>query len=210
VFSFHPVKIITTAEGGIAVTAHAGLARSMAMLRTHGIVRDLDLMESPDEGPWFYEQIALGYNYRLTELQAALGLSQLARIDAFIAARHRLRALYRGALEPLVRSGAIRVPPEDAPGAASALHLYPVRITAAGVSRRKVFEALRAANIGVNVHYLPIYWHPYYRRLGFERGLCPHAESYYEQAISLPMHPGLQDSQLQFVADQLALALGQA
>ena len=210
VFSFHPVKIITTAEGGLAVTANRALAERMAMLRTHGIVRDPARLAAPDGGPWFYEQLELGYNYRLTELQAALGISQLERIDAFVATRHRLRDRYRKALGGLVHAGAILPPPEDAPNCASALHLYPVQITANGVTRRKVFEHLRAANIGVNVHYIPIYWHPYYRKLGFQRGLCPHAEAYYERAISLPMHADLTDAQLVYVVDQLGLAISSA
>jgi UDP-4-amino-4,6-dideoxy-N-acetyl-beta-L-altrosamine transaminase len=208
VFSFHPVKIITTAEGGMAVTHDAALARRMARLRTHGITRDPAEMEQPGTGSWHYEQQELGYNYRLTELQAALGSSQLTRIDKFIDARQRIRAFYNAAFADLVGAGKMLLPPQDEANSRSALHLYPVQIPPSpNRGRREVFDALRAAGIGVNVHYMPIYLHPYYRRLGFAPGLCPAAETYYSQAISLPMHPGLDAAQLEHVSASLHASL---
>lgn len=209
VFSFHPVKIITTAEGGMAVTLNPALGRRLADLRTHGITRDTSRYEHPEEGGWYYEQHELGYNYRLTDLQAALGTNQLSRIEPFIEARQKVRDFYREALGGLVREGRLALAPEDeAADSRSALHLYPVQVLpASGHSRREVYDAMRRSGIGVNVHYLPIYRHPYYRKLGFNRGLCPHAETYYEQAISLPMHPGLDATQLDQVVQALHLAL---
>lgn len=208
VFSFHPVKIITTAEGGMAITHSPLLARRLSDLRTHGITRDVSLLERPDEGAWYYEQQALGYNYRLTDLQAALGTSQLQRIDAFIDARQKVRDFYRVALADLVQSGRLALAPEDEADSPSALHLYTVQVLpASGKTRRQVFDAMRAAGIGVNVHYIPIYFHPYYRRLGFQPGHCPHAETYYRQAISLPMHPMLDQAQLEQVSAALHAAL---
>lgn len=196
VFSFHPVKIITTAEGGLAVTANAALARRMALLRSHGQTRERSELEDQDAGGWYYEQQLLGYNYRLTDIQAALGTSQLARIEGFIAERHAVRQHYAEAFADAAASGHLILPPDDAPGERSALHLYPLQLGAQCTrSRREVFDALRAAGIGVNVHYIPIYWHPYYRRLGFARGLCPHAEAYYERAITIPMHASLSPEQ---------------
>jgi UDP-4-amino-4,6-dideoxy-N-acetyl-beta-L-altrosamine transaminase len=208
VFSFHPVKIITTAEGGMAVTHNAALARRMARLRTHGITRDPAEMQQPGAGAWHYEQQELGYNYRLTDLQAALGSSQITRIDKFISARHQVRIFYSAAFADLVAAGKLLLPPQDEPDSGSALHLYPVQIPpSAKRGRREVFDALRAAGIGVNVHYMPIYLHPYYRRLGFELGLCPAAETYYSQAISLPMHPELDAAQLEHVSATVHKAL---
>ena len=208
VFSFHPVKIITTAEGGMAVTHSAKLARRIARLRSHGITREADELEKPDTGGWFYEQQELGYNYRLTDLQAALGTSQLGRIDDFIEARQKVRDFYREALADLVRDGKLLLAPEDEEGSRSALHLYAAQVLpASGRTRRQGFDALRASGIGVNVHYIPIYLHPYYRELGFKPGLCPAAETYYERAISLPMHPTLDASQLDQVSAAVHAAL---
>lgn len=208
VFSFHPVKIITTAEGGMTITSNPELARRLSDLRTHGITRDRSRYTRPDEGDWYYEQHELGYNYRLTDLQAALGTSQMCRINTFIDKRHQIRDFYRDALVDLVHDGKLLLAPEDEAQSRSALHLYPVQVLkGSGHSRRDVFDALRQSGIGVNVHYLPIYRHPYYQKMGFRQGYCPHAELYYEQAISLPMHPGLDITQLEWVADTLAKAL---
>ncbi len=209
VFSFHPVKIITTAEGGMALTHNPQLARRLARLRTHGITRTPAELEQPHTGGWFYEQQELGYNYRLTEIQAALGARQLARIDSFIAARHQVRSFYQQALGGLADSGRLVLAPRDEPGSPSALHLYTVQVNpGAGRTRRDVYDALRADGLGVNVHYIPIYWHPYYQRLGFRRGLCPAAEAYYERAISIPMHPALTPAELDHVVAALHRALG--
>jgi UDP-4-amino-4,6-dideoxy-N-acetyl-beta-L-altrosamine transaminase len=205
VFSFHPVKIVTTAEGGMAMTNDPALAARMERLRSHGITRDAALMEALPDGPWDYEQIELGYNYRLTDLQAALGLSQLARLDAYVERRHAIARRYDAALADLPL-----VTPWQSPDAHSALHLYPVQVDArrARLSRREVFEGLRAAGIGVNVHYIPVHTQPHYRRLGFRPGHCPAAEAYYAQAISLPMFATLAEAQQDEVIAALRRLLG--
>lgn len=209
VFSFHPVKIITSAEGGMAVTADARLAQRMANLRTHGITRDAAQLENSDEGAWYYEQQELGYNYRMTDLHAALGASQLKRIDSFIDARKEVRCFYQIALKTLADRGDIRLPSDDEAGCQSALHLYPIEVLpASSRTRREVFDSLRMGGIGVNVHYLPIYLHPYYRQLGFEPGYCENAETYYSRAISLPMYANLDAEKLGVVVSALSSALG--
>lgn len=204
VFSFHPVKIITTGEGGMALTNDAALAARMALLRSHGITRDPALLEQADAGGWYYEQQALGYNYRLTDIQAALGLSQLARIDDYIARRHVLADAYDRAL-----AGLPLLLPKRLADRRSALHLYIVRVDEArcGRTRRQVYDALRAAGIGVNVHYMPIHLQPDYRRLGFVPGQFPRAEATSAQSISLPMYATLTDAQQQAVIDALRAAL---
>lgn len=199
VFSFHPVKIITTGEGGMALTHDAGLAEHMARLRSHGITRDIAAQAAV--GPWFYEQIELGFNHRMTDLQAALGLSQLARLSAYIAARRRLADRYDALLADLP----LTTPWRD-PAATSAWHLYVVRLNDAS-RRRAVFEHLRAAGIGVNVHYIPVHLQPDYRRLGFGPGDFPVAEDYYSRAITLPLYPGLSDAEQDRVVSVLREAL---
>ena len=201
IFSFHPVKLITTAEGGMALTQRADLAESMALFRSHGITRDPAKL-SRDEGPWYYEQQALGYNYRMTELQAALGSSQLSRLDAWVARRHQLAAQYDAALASLP----LRLPRYDATGR-SALHLYPVQLTDPRHSRRQVFEQLRADGIGVNVHYIPVHCQPDYAALGFARGDFPASEAYYERALSLPLYADLSDAQQATVVAALQRSL---
>lgn len=201
VFSFHPVKIITTAEGGMAMTQDAALARRMERLRSHGITRDPADMTHESEGPWYYQQIDLGFNYRMTDMQAALGLSQMSRLDAFVDRRYRVAARYAEALAALPLS----LPPAE-PEGRSALHLYAVQV-GAGHDRRTVFEALRARDIGVNVHYIPVHLQPYYAALGFRPGHCPDAERYYAGAISLPMHPGLSEADQDRVIGALRDAL---
>lgn len=192
VFSFHPVKIITTAEGGMVMTNDAALALRLERLRSHGITRDPAKMEEAPEGPWVYEQVELGYNYRLTDLQAALGLSQLSQLEASVVRRHAIAQRYDTEL-----AGLPLLTPWQSPDAHSALHLYPIQIDSARSrrTRREVFDGLRAAGIGVNVHYIPVHTQPHYRRLGFARGDFPVAEAYYAQAISLPMFPTLTDAQ---------------
>lgn len=192
VFSFHPVKIITTAEGGMAVTNDAALAARMRLLRSHGITRDAAELTRPPDGPWYYEQLALGFNYRLADLQAALGRSQLARLDEFLAARERLARRYDELL-----AGLPLALPHRGPGLKSAWHLYVMRLRPEGQRRthRAVFEGLRAAGIGVNLHYIPVYRLPYYARMGFDPAACPEAERYYAEAISLPLHPRLSDAE---------------
>ncbi len=188
--SFHPVKAITTGEGGAVVTNDPGIADRAARFRTHGITRDRDLMEL-DEGAWYYEQLDLGYNYRLTDMQAALGSSQLRRLDAFIARRRAIAARYDDALASV---GGLELPAVRA-GVEPAWHLYVVRVRDAS-RRRPFFDRLRALGLGVQVHYVPVYWHPYYRDLGYRRGLCPVAEDFYERAVSLPVFPGMSDNDL--------------
>jgi len=210
VFSFHPVKIITSAEGGMAVTFNSVLAQRMSDLRTHGITRNSSRYERKDQGAWYYEQHELGFNYRMTDLHAALGLSQLKRIDLFVAEREKVRTFYEAALSGLEASGKIKLPPRDEPGCQSALHLYPIQIQdRAGKTRREVFDSLREQGIGVNVHYLPIYRHPYYLKLGFEAGYCANAESYYERAVSMPMYANLDVEKLTIVVSALINALSE-
>lgn len=192
VFSFHPVKIITTGEGGMAVTADEDLARRMRRLRSHGITRDRADMTGPPDGAWYYQQLELGFNYRMTDLEAALGLSQLHRIDAFLARRRALAARYDRIL-----AGAPVVTPWQHPDGLSARHLYVIRLQtgAVGRSHREVFDGLRAAGIGVNLHYIPVYRQPYYQSRGAGAGPWPEAERYYAEAISLPMYAALTDDQ---------------
>lgn len=203
VFSFHPVKIITTGEGGLALTGNAELAHRMALARTHGITREALEMDQAPDGPWYYQQMLLGYNYRMTELQAALGINQLKRIEDFIARRQQVRAGYDREFAglPLV------LPPPDEDGR-SALHLYPVQLLPGQESRhRAVFEGLRCRGIGVNLHYIPIHTQPYYRALGFSPGDFPASESYYARAISLPIHAGLTDNEVTQVIDAVRTEL---
>ena len=204
VFSFHPVKIITTAEGGAALTQRADLAEKMALLRSHGITRDPAAMTHEADGGWYYQQIDLGYNYRMTELQAALGVSQMRRLDEFVERRHELAGRYDRLLAPLP----LILPPRN-PASRSALHLYPVQIRAdSGKSRRDVFDYLRRHGIGVNVHYIPVHTQPYYRRrFGFQNGDFPAAEAYYQSAISLPLYFGLSFDEQDKVVETLAAAL---
>ncbi len=203
VFSFHPVKIVTTAEGGAALTNQPALAARMRSLRSHGITRDPHEMAGESDGPWYYEQLELGFNYRLTDVQAVLGLSQLKRIDTFVARRHEIARRYDEALRDVPV-----VTPWQHPGGVSALHLYVVRLDRTRVRRthRQVFDALRAASIGVNLHYIPVYRQPYYARLGHTAAECPEAERYYAEAISLPMFPGLTGEQ----QDRVVAALAEA
>lgn len=198
VFSFHPVKIITTAEGGMALTNSSDLARRMALLRSHGITRDAAQMTEEPHGPWYYQQIDLGFNYRMTELQAALGLSQLERLDAYVGRRHDLARRYDREL-----SGLPLTLPWQLPDTYSALHLYPIRVLAPGASRShlEVFKFLVSEGVGVNLHYIPVHMQPYYRRLGFRQGDYPEAEAYYAEAISLPLYPRLDEArQAQVIA----------
>jgi dTDP-4-amino-4,6-dideoxygalactose transaminase len=190
VFSFHPVKIITTAEGGLATTQSEDLARCMQDLRSHGVTRDADRMTKPDEGAWYYEQLDLGFNYRMTEMQAALGTSQMAHLDEWVARRHQIADAYDRKLAhlPLI------LPVRDS-GSLSGLHLYVVQVdeTKTDLTRRHVFDALRAAEIGVNVHYIPVHTQPYYRANGMAGMSFPAAEAYYSRCLSLPMFASLSD-----------------
>lgn len=203
VFSFHPVKIITTAEGGMALTNDAELAARMALLRSHGITRDSNRMVGVPEGDWYYQQIVLGFNYRMTEIQAALGLSQLSRLEAFVRRRHLLAARYDEMLEslPVVTQYHDR-------RSLSAMHLYVIRLRLEqiGRTRRNVYDALRSAGVGVNVHYIPVHTHPYYQGLGFRPGDFPESERYYSEALALPLYPTMTEQQ----QDQVVAALTEA
>lgn len=200
VFSFHPVKIITSGEGGMLLTNSAELQQRLYRLRSHGISRDPALMSEPSHGPWYYQQLELGFNYRITDIQAALGLSQLSKLDGFLQRRRQLAARYDLLLQelPLCLPGRQE-------GVESAWHLYVVRLQLARIkrSRREAFDALRAAGIGVNVHYIPVHLQPYYRELGFCPGDFPAAEAYYSEALTLPLHAGMLDSE----QDQVIAAL---
>ena len=203
VFSFHPVKIITTAEGGMAMTNDTGLAKRMQLLRTHGITRDAEDMTREPDGPWYYEQTALGFNYRMTDVQAALGLSQMNRVDEFVAARNHIAARYDALLAVLPVAT-----PWQHPDSVSARHLYVVRLQLKEIRRshREVFESMRRAGIGVNLHYIPVYRQPYYAKLGASGAECPEAERYYAEAITLPLYPALTQKQ----QDSVIQALGEA
>lgn len=208
IFSFHPVKIITTAEGGIALTNDTALAERMALLRSHGITRDPAAMSGESDGPWYYEQIELGFNYRMTDMQAALGASQLDRLDRYVDRRQELAQRYDTLLAGLPVRQPVRLS-----DARSSLHLYVIRLQldaqgkVGGRTHREVFEALRAADIGVNLHYIPVHTQPYYRELGFKRGDFPEAEQYYREAISLPLYATLTDAEQDQVVAALRAAL---
>lgn len=188
VFSFHPVKIITTAEGGAALTNCKDLAEKMSLFRSHGITRDHRLMEGEPHGDWYYQQIDLGYNYRMTELQAALGVSQLKRLDEFVSARHKLAARYNQLLVTLPV-----ITPIQLSDTYSGLHLYVIRLKLDMIhkSHKTVFDELRSKGIGVNLHYIPVHTQPYFKRMGFIDGQFVQAENYYAEAISLPMFHSL-------------------
>jgi len=196
VFSFHPVKIITTGEGGALTTNDPALGRRLASLRSHGITRDTDEMERND-GPWYYEQLSLGFNYRMTEIQAALGLSQMSRLDAFVARRRELAARY----DSILSDSEFLRPVLDTDQNRSAWHLYIVRLPEGStpLARGHLFEKLRSDGIGVNVHYIPVTRQPYYRKLGFDPLQFPVAEDYYERAISIPLYYDMTESQQDMV-----------
>jgi len=204
VFSFHPVKIVTTGEGGMAMTNDADLAEAMLTDRTHGITRDPERLQSKDVGPWYYEQQRLGFNYRMTDIAAALGFSQMHRIDGFIERRREIAGRYDEAFADLP----ITRPWQD-PSTLSAWHLYIIRIDRrrAARSHREVFDALRSAGIGVNLHYIPVYRQPYYRERGFAQDYCPNAESYYAEAISIPMSAVLTDDEQRQVVSAVTAAV---
>jgi dTDP-4-amino-4,6-dideoxygalactose transaminase len=205
IFSFHPVKIVTSGEGGMAVTQQDDLAGRMARLRSHGITRYPADMVHPPDGPWYYEQVELGFNYRMTDIHGALGLSQMSRIDEFVSARHKIADRYNALLAPLDI-----VRPWQHPDTWSALHLYVVRIP--GNCRyglhKAIFERLRASGVGVNLHYIPVYRQPYYEALGFRREEFPNSEAYYREAISLPIFPSLTEAQQDRVIDVLTQPSG--
>lgn len=198
VFSFHPVKLMTTGEGGMVLGKDAALLGRIARLRSHGISRDEAEMEGGSEGGWYYQQLELGYNYRMTDIQAALGLSQLARLEAAVTRRRQLAARYNALLADLP----LQTPPADPDGA---WHLYVVQLHEPA-RRAAVYDAMRRAGVGVNVHYIPVHLQPYYRRLGFKPGDFPRAEAYYAAALTLPLYPDLSEAD----QDHVVAALGSA
>lgn len=200
VFSFHPVKIITTGEGGMVLTNRKELYEMLIRLRSHGITRDPDLMQGESHGPWYYQQIELGFNYRMTDIQAALGKSQLERLNEFVFRRHMLAERYDRALSHLP----LTLPCQH-PEIYSAYHLYVIRLKLEemAMTHRQAFERMQQAGIGVNLHYIPVHTQPYYQRLGFATGYCPQAEQYYREAISIPLFFGLIDEQQDYVISTL-------
>jgi UDP-4-amino-4,6-dideoxy-N-acetyl-beta-L-altrosamine transaminase len=205
IFSFHPVKIITTGEGGMALTNSPELFEHMQRLRSHGITRDPAGMTHAPDGPWYYQQIELGFNYRMTDMEAALGLSQMQRLDLLVTKRHALAERYDHLLKDLPV-----ITPWQHPDGYSGFHLYIVRLPKDGLKggHRMVFERMRAAGIGVNLHYIPVYRHPYYAERGYKPEFFPEAESYYGEAISLPMYPGLMEDQQLEVVKRLITPIG--
>lgn len=204
VFSFHPVKIITTAEGGMALTQNAELSARLRLVRSHGITRDSSLMTKPMDGPWYYQQITLGFNYRMTDMQAALGTSQMGRLDEFVKRRQEIAKRYDDLLCDLPLTL-----PWQHPDSYGAFHLYVIRLKLDQISRShlQVFEAMRTNEIMVNLHYIPVHTQPFYQKMGFKEGDFPQAEQYYREAISLPMHINLSDDDLKFVARRLREAI---
>ena len=196
-FSFHPVKSITTGEGGAVATNDKALYETLLAFRTHGIVKDPKKL-TRNEGPWYQEMQMLGYNYRITDIQAALGESQLKRLPAFIKKRRALATRYP---KLLTKIPGIVLPPPERASETSAWHLYPIQVDPK--KRHTVFEALRAAGISVQVHYLPVYRHPFYERLGYKKGLCPNAEAFYAREISIPLFARLTNAEQSMVADTL-------
>lgn len=198
IFSFHPVKIITTGEGGMLLTNNDQIAQRVRLLRTHGITRNLDEMLDQSQGPWYYEQHDLGFNYRMTEIQSALGLSQLNRLDEYVSKRNNLSDIYDSAFQ----SSPVHIVPKF-DHLYSSKHLYLIRIdiSKTNVSRDALFNNLRNEGIGVNVHYIPVHLQPYYRKLGFKHGDFPDAEKYYAEAISLPLHVNLSSSEQEFIIE---------
>jgi len=205
VFSFHPVKIVTTGEGGMLLTNRTDLYEKLIRLRTHGITKDLRFMTEPAHGPWYYQQLELGFNYRMTDIQAALGASQMDKLDAFVTRRQYLAQRY----DKLLAGLPVTLPWQH-PATSSSWHLYIIRLQLNRLRKthRQIFEELRSAGIGVQLHYIPVYLQPYYRQLGFQPGYCREAEKYYSEAISLPIYYALSEADQDRVTRTLASILG--
>lgn len=201
IFSFHPVKIITTGEGGLALTNNAELAKRMDLYRSHGVTRDDSLMESPMKGLWYYEQVDLGFNYRMTDLQAALGLSQMHRLDDFTKKRNKLAQTY----DNLLREFPVSLP-HQLPNTYSAWHLYTILISESA-KRDIVFQEMRERGVGVNVHYIPVHLQPFYKKQGFKDGMFPFAEAHGKKVLTLPLHPNLTAEQQEYIVTTLEKAL---
>lgn len=194
-FSFHPVKPITTAEGGIIVTDNEDYYRKLQLFRSHGIEKTDHAIQ---QGDWYYEMTDLGYNYRMTDIQAALGLSQLKKIENFIHRRHEIVEMYNNGFEDNPNF----IIPKQLEGTISGWHLYMIQLKVTK-SRQEVFNKMRNRNIGVHVHYIPVYWHPYYQNLGYEKGICPIAEHWYNNVLTLPIHPSLSNKEIEFIINSL-------
>tara|TARA_B100000963_G_C22575017_1_gene647975 strand:+ start:235 stop:1398 length:1164 start_codon:yes stop_codon:yes gene_type:complete len=204
VFSFHPVKIITTGEGGAALTNKDNLAKKMEILRTHGITRDQKMMEGDSHGPWYYQQIDLGFNYRMTDIHAALGITQLKRIEDFISLRHKVATNY----DKMLKDMPINLP-YQLDNTKSSLHLYVIRLKLEKIqiTHKQFFEGMRSKGIGVNLHYIPVHLHPYYKKLGFRLGDFPEAEKYYSEAVSIPIFPNLSSEDQNKVVETISSLL---
>jgi perosamine synthetase len=205
-FSFHPVKHITTGEGGIITTNNKSYYEKLLLFRTHGITRDSDQLIA-NHGPWYYEMQSLGFNYRMTDIQAALGTSQMNKIEHFVAIRRKFAAMYTKAFNQMPQI----ISPYQEDDGVSSWHLYIIRLRLERltVDRKTIFEELLKHNIGVNVHYLPVYWHPYYQDLGFKKGICPKAEKLYNEIITLPLFPQMSDDDVQDVISAVQQVVNQ-
>jgi UDP-4-amino-4,6-dideoxy-N-acetyl-beta-L-altrosamine transaminase len=205
VFSFHPVKIITTGEGGMALTNSDAIAESLTLLRSHGITRDSGLMTHPSHGPWYYQQVGLGFNYRLTDIQAALGISQMARLKDYVIRRHEIAQRYNELLADMPV-----ITPWQHPDGYSAYHLYVIRLRLDKIrsTHLEIFEALRKNEIMVNLHYIPVHMQPYYQKMGFKAGDYPNSEEYYREAISIPIHPKITNADQDMVVSCIHEAIG--
>lgn len=198
-FSFHPVKTITTGEGGAITTNNKDYDNKLKLFRNHGITRDRELMYN-DEGPWYYEQLELGNNYRITDLQCALGISQIKKLDSFKETRRRIVKKYKELLKDYDKA----ILPNETVDSHSCYHIFVIKLSSSvRKSRKEVFEQLRNNNIGVNVHYIPVYYHPYYQKLGYKKGLCPKAEELYNSIITLPLHPNITNDEIEFICETL-------
>ena len=205
VFSFHPVKIITSAEGGIALTNDLAIANSMERLRSHGITRDVLEMENPSDGPWFYQQLDLGFNYRMSDIHAALGISQLKKVDQYVKERQKAAHIYDKLIGPEIADL-----PKVASNCYSSYHLYVLQINlnTFKVAQKEIFERLRSAGFFINLHYIPVYKHPFYRNRGHKNTFLKNAESYYSKALSIPIYPGITEEVQTKVIDILKKPLG--